>query len=242
MVLFAVGQFVAEDEGHFVFIVVQLLERADVDAHVVAQRAEGVEGPLVVDEVFIRLRADGGFGFLRRDGRAQAAHKAVQHGVGRRIPVDAVFILDLVHVLVPAFIVQVMHLAAQVGILGPYFEDGDGGGPPVRGISRPRNDRRARRHSQCRRQYRHLGQHASFPHSSHHFPIPFLLMRCTAPQRRPWRWYGAGGLFCYLLYHGNREELSPNYGKTGKSAWKYIRNFHFLIRFIDTKGFQHMVK
>lgn len=119
MALFTVSQLVTEHESHFVFIVIELLERADVDAHVVAQRAERVEGPLVVDEVFIGLRANGGLWLLRRNGRAQAAHEAVQHGIGRRILVDAVLILDLVHILVASFIIQVMHLAAQVRILCP---------------------------------------------------------------------------------------------------------------------------
>ena len=52
------SHFMGEDEGDFIFVVIQWFKEADIDAHVVSDGAEGIETGVVIDEVVVRLFQD----------------------------------------------------------------------------------------------------------------------------------------------------------------------------------------
>ena len=121
MIFLAVSHFMSQDEGDFVFVVVQGLKEADVDAHVVADGTEGVEGRVVVDKIIVRLIQDGRVD--GRNGTGQVFHDAGRHGVGLRVVIDAVLGLDLLHEFVAPFIVQIAELLIQAGVLYAGSDD-----------------------------------------------------------------------------------------------------------------------
>ena len=79
VVALAVGQFVPQDEGHFIFVVVQGGKQPDIDGHIVAQGAVGVKILVVVYKIVVGLFGQGGI-FFGDDG-GKPGHHIVQHGV-----------------------------------------------------------------------------------------------------------------------------------------------------------------
>ena len=132
--LFPVAQFVAQYKGHFVLIVVQGGEQADVHGYIVAQGAVSIELGAVVHKVMIGILFDGRIRF--GDGTGQPSHHPVQHGIGFRIFIDPFLALDLVQVFSPAFAVQVGHLFVQHAVLGGDQDNGPDGIAPVKGFRR----------------------------------------------------------------------------------------------------------
>ena len=131
MILLSVAHLVGDNKGQFVFIIIQLGKGPNVDAHVVAQGAESIKGLIIIHKIVVGLFHNG----VVRKGHCigQPRHNAGQHGVGGRVGVDAVLVFDLAHVIITAFVVQIVDLFIQIGVLGSYLEYGQPGGQPVPG-------------------------------------------------------------------------------------------------------------
>ena len=132
VMLFPMAQFMAEDKGQFIFIIVQGGEQADIDGYIVSQGTVGVEFGAVVDEIMIGILFDGGVRL--GNGCGKSSHDPFQHGIGFRIFIDTLLSLDLFQVFSPALAVQVGHLFVQHAVLGGNQDHGADGIAPVKGF------------------------------------------------------------------------------------------------------------
>ena len=99
MVLLAVPHFVPEHNGNLI-VVRQDAEEARVDAHIVANRAEGVEALVLIDEVVVGLVVDRRVDCTNR--RCQVRHDGVDLVVVVGVVVDTVLLLHLLEELLTA--------------------------------------------------------------------------------------------------------------------------------------------
>jgi hypothetical protein len=115
MILLTVSHFVGQDKGHFIFVVVERRKEADIDTHIMADRAERVKARIVIDKIIVGLFQDRWIAL--GDGGRQAVHDPRRHGIGCRIRIDAVLFLDLVHIGVTAFVIQIAKLLVQLDVV-----------------------------------------------------------------------------------------------------------------------------
>ena len=98
-----------------------------------AQGAERIEGFIIIDKIIVRFFDNRIIGKCHRV--RQPGHDTGQHGIGHRIGINTVFILDLAHVFIPALIIQIADLLVKVRIFRPYLEQSQPCRKPVPGQS-----------------------------------------------------------------------------------------------------------
>lgn len=100
MVLLAVGHLMPEHNGNLI-VVRKDAEEARVDAHIVANRAEGVKALVLIDEVVVGLVVDRRVD--RTNRRRQVRHDGVDFVVVVGVIVDTVLLLHFLEELLTAF-------------------------------------------------------------------------------------------------------------------------------------------
>ena len=100
MVLLPMTHFVTEHNGNLI-VIRQDAEEARVDAHIVADCAEGVKALVLIDEVVVGLVVDRRVD--RTNRRRQVRHDGVDFPVVVDVVVDAVLFLHLIEELLTAF-------------------------------------------------------------------------------------------------------------------------------------------
>ena len=92
------SHFMGQNEGNFIFIVIQRFEETDIDTHIMSDSAERIETRVVIYKVIIGLFQDRWICF--GNGIGKTRHDPFCHGVGLIISIDAILGFYLLHIVV----------------------------------------------------------------------------------------------------------------------------------------------